>query len=124
MLSKKLRGLSRFQSRGRSSNSRNTNTSRRSRELSLLTYHTTSSARSQKLSPTEFHTRLPTRLQFIEPSERQDKKLSLPQLPKLTMSPEMPSSSNFLPTKKISTLKQIVRLVKSLRLPSKLLLTP
>lgn len=100
MLSSKLKGPSRFQSRGRSSNRRNTNTLKRSRELSSLTYHTTSNARSQELSSTEFHTRSPTRLQFTEPSEHQEKRLSLHQSPKLTMLPEMASSSKFSLTKR------------------------
>lgn len=100
MLSSKLRGPFRFQSRERSSNRRNTNTLKRSRELSSLTYHTTSNARSQELSSTEFHTRSPTRLQFTEPSEHQEKRLSLHQSPKLTMLPEMASSSKFSLTKR------------------------
>ena len=100
MLSSKLRGPSRFQSRGKSSNRRNTNTLKRSRELSSLTYHTTSSARSQESSSTEFHTRSPTRLQFTEPSEHLEKRLFLHQSLKLTMSPEMASSSKFLLTKR------------------------
>ena len=100
MLSSKSKEPSRSQSRERSSNRRNTSTSRRSRELSLLTFHTTFSARSQESSSTEFHTRSPTRLQFIELLEHQDKKLSLHQSPKLTMSPEMASSNKFSLTKR------------------------